>query len=384
MNTAQATPLPCPDREHSAVESFHTAEPPSPLYQIRFEDRVSSHCRMLAKTCEDIHAIDTRVAASVPVIADRWREKMRYSNSRLTSLGTVETHQAIFQLSATCAISLDSAYREWGSACMIMARTYEEAHQAHAVLAETFGIPPSKLKSSMPTFRILALEDRQIRAHKTPLANCPAFTPETMDLSYGEGFHQWAVHLQSTFETCPSSLTLLQGPPGTGKTTFLRWLIGEAQQEADFYFVPVTCIDLLSNPNLTDFWLKECAYSTRPKVLLVEDAETLLMKRGTANGHWVGNLLNITDGIMGDAMRFHIVCTMNCPFADIDPALLRRGRLAASWNFRPLDRENAEQLARLLGKDCPGGTSLTLSDLYSPPIRGELRRPSAIGFHPGE
>lgn len=352
--------------------------------QIRFEDRVGSHCNMFAKTSEDVHVIDTKVAQNVSVIAERWPEKLRFSNSRLTKLGELAREKAIFQISETCAASFDSSYRDWGSDCMIVARTPEEASDAHDLLAEVFGIAQSRMEESMPVFQILAVEDRQIRTHSMPLASRPSFSEETMDLSYGEGFHKWSVHLRSIFETSPSSLTLLQGPPGTGKTSFLRWLIGEVQDQADFYFVPVTCIDLLSNPNLTNFWLRECRYSNRPKVLLIEDAEMLLMKRGPDNAHWVGNLLNITDGIMGDAMRFHIVCTMNCPFSDIDPALLRPGRLAASWIFRPLGREAAEKLAHLIGIDCPSGTSLTLSDLYSAPIRGAVRHKPSIGFNPNE
>jgi hypothetical protein len=373
--------LPFATGHASPERSAHSSVATQPLYEIRFEDRVGGHCRMLTKTGEDVHVIDTRVASPVPEVVARWPEKVRYSNSRLSSSGSLVTNQAIVQFSPTCAISFDSAYREWGSECMVMARTREEASEAHAVLVKVFGAPPSRSDQRMPVFRILALEDQRVRAHRTTMARCPSLTKETMDLSYGDGFHQWAEHLISIFETSPSSLTLLQGPPGTGKTTFLRWLIGQAQEAADFYFVPVTCIDLLSNPNLTDFWLKECAFSNRPKVLLIEDAETLLMQRGHSNGHWVGNLLNITDGIMGDALRFHVVCTMNCPFTDIDPALLRRGRLAASWTFRPLGRENAEKLARLLGKNCPDGTSFTLADLHSPPVCGDLKNPGAIGFH---
>lgn len=338
---------------------------------------------MESKTAHAVHAIDTRVAATVPVIMDRWRDKLQYSDSHITSSGSVVADQAIFTFSPSCSISFDSSYRDWGSDCMIMARSLEEAHHAHAVLVNTFGTPQLAHNPELPVFHILALEHNQIRAHKTPLARSPDLTPETMDLSYGEGFNQWAQHLLSIFASHPSSLTLLQGPPGTGKTSFLRWLIGQGREKADFYFVPVTCIDLLSNPNLTDFWLKECAYSDRSKILLIEDAETLLMKRGSENGHWVGNLLNITDGIMGDAMRFHIVCTMNCSFSDIDPALLRRGRLAARWVLQPLDRKKAEKLAALLGKDCPKEESVTLSDIHSPPIQGEVTSSPSIGFHQG-
>ena len=382
MNTSQATVFfESPETDFEPSIFSEPSQPTKRLYEIHFEDYVGSHCKMFAKTSEAVHLIDTKVARNVAWIADRWPEKMRFSNSHLTPAGNFAPEQAIFQISETCAISVNSSFRDWGSDCMIVARTCEEAGRVHGLLAEAFGIPQSTLQPSMPVFRILALEDEQIRTHKTPLSSRPSFTEETMDLSYGAGFHKWSWHLRSIFETFPSSLTLLQGPPGTGKTSYLRWLIGEAQEEADFYFVPVTCIDLLSNPNLTNFWLRECKYSSRPKVLLIEDAEMLLMKRGPENGHWVGNLLNITDGIMGDAMRFHIVCTMNCPFSDIDPALRRPGRLAASWIFRPLARENAEKLSLIIGKDCPDGKSLTLSDIYSPPVHGEIESRPGIGFH---
>ncbi len=380
MNTLQTTAFFAP----SDTAPSTTQEPASekkPLFEVVFEDCVSGHLTMRAKTPETVHVIDTRLSTRVPEMAKIWSDKLMCSNSHLTSGQSISVEKAIFQISDTCAVSVDCGFREWGSACMIVARTLDEACDTHALLAEHFGIPDSHTPPEMPVFRILALEDHQIRTHKTPLSSRPTFTEETIDLSYGAGFHKWSQHLRSIFETFPSSLTLLQGPPGTGKTSFLRWLIGEAQEEADFYFVPVTCIDLLSNPNLTNFWLRECKYSSRPKVLLIEDAETLLMKRGPDNGHWVGNLLNITDGIMGDAMRFHIVCTMNCPFSDIDPALRRPGRLAASWIFRPLTRENAEKLSRSIGKECPDGKSVTLSDIYSPPVHGEIERKPGIGFH---
>jgi len=382
MNTSQTTfPVHLSGNDPIPENWPRPAEIQKPLYELLFEDRVGTHFKMWAKTSEPVHVIDTRLAAKVSDMAKKWPEKLTCSNSHLTSSRKISPEKAIFQISETCAVSVDSSYREWGSACMIVARTLDEANDAHAILAEHFGIPDTHTQPEMPVFRILALEDHQIRTHKTPMSSRPSLTEETMDLSYGEGFHEWSRHLRSIFETFPSSLTLLQGPPGTGKTSFLRWLIGEAQDEADFYFVPVTCIDLLSNPNLTNFWLRECKYSSRPKVLLIEDAEMLLMKRGPENGHWVGNLLNITDGIMGDAMRFHIVCTMNCPFSDIDPALRRPGRLAASWIFRPLARENAEKLSLIIGKDCPDGKSITLSDIYSPPVHGEIESRPGIGFH---
>jgi SpoVK/Ycf46/Vps4 family AAA+-type ATPase len=137
---------------------------------------------------------------------------------------------------------------------------------------------------------------------------------------------------------------------------------------------------LIADPGFTHFWLQACGYSKGPKVLLIEDAETLLMTRGPDNGHWVGNLLNLTDGIMGDNMRFQIICTINCPLDAIDPALLRPGRLAASWIFRRLDRERAQKLANIVGKQLPEGSSFALSDIYGALVQGEAHHRPEIGF----
>lgn len=383
MNASQAT-LPFDSEIHFLPKSTQQAwsEPVSPS-KARFEYRIAGHFKVQAETWKGFHSINAQINQSVEGMVSRWREKLHTSNSTTTTAGKTQLDEAYFEISPTCAVAADSSFRDWGSDCLIVAETLAEANRTHRELVQIFGARVESFLPDLPFFSILALEGQRIRAHKIQLVRQPSFSDELLILSYGEGFDAWAGQLRRTFQSQSSSLTLLQGPPGTGKTSFLRWLISRVHGEVDFYFVPVTCIDLLSNPNLTSFWLRECRYSTRPKVLLVEDAEMLLMRRGPENGHWVGNLLNITDGIMGDALRFHMVCTINCPLSDVDPALLRPGRLAASWNFRPLRRANAQKLSALLGKCCPPGDTITLSDLYCQPVSGESLGKPGIGFHAG-
>ncbi len=347
-----------------------------------FEDRVGGHLKMRARTTDDCHVIETSLATKVPEIAGKWREKLTSSNSFLSQEGKLVLGQAIFRVSKTCAVSMDSKYCEWGSHCLILAKTIAEAHETHAQMEVLFGLTKAKAPAGTPKFTVLALENRQIVPHRMSLESHPALTPEKMELSYGTGFYDWAQKLAPVFASQSSSLTLLQGPPGTGKTSFLRWLIANNQDEADFYFVPVTCVSLLSDQNLISFWLTECHLSTKPKVLIVEDAEMLLLKRGPDNGHLVGNLLNITDGIMGDALRFHLVCSINCPFTEIDPALLRPGRLAASWKFGPITHENACKLSSLIGKSPPQRKeSVTLAEIYGAHVQGTCESRSPIGFN---
>jgi len=312
---------------------------------------------------------------------EKWMEKMRVSNSYRDSEGSPVPGDAIFHLSETCAISMSSRYCDWGSHCMVMATTFEEAQTAQKTLEELFGRPPSLTPKGLPTFRILTVEQEEVSARTLRLKFHPVFSSGEMELSYGKQFPAWSQNLLSVFSEKNSSLSLLQGSPGTGKTTFLRWLIANAQEEADFYFVPATCIGLIANHNMTSFWIRECQHSTRPKVLIVEDAEQILMRRGPDNGHWVGNLLNITDGILSDVIRFHLVCTVNCPLSDLDPALLRPGRLSSHWVFGELSPDAAKELAVMKGMSAPSGTKpLTLADFYQAQPISNQSTAKSLGF----
>lgn len=76
-------------------------------------------------------------------------------------------------------------------------------------------------------------------------------------------------------------------------------------------------------------------------MVIIEDAETLLMQRASDNHDALSNLLNIADGFLGAFLNLQIICTINTPIDKIDPALLRPGRLLASYTFKRLSFEQA-------------------------------------------
>jgi ATP-dependent 26S proteasome regulatory subunit len=47
----------------------------------------------------------------------------------------------------------------------------------------------------------------------------------------------------------------------------------------------------------------------------------------------VSSLLNITDGLKGRMLRLHIICSGNAEMVDLDPAVLRPGRLMNHRRF---------------------------------------------------
>jgi ATP-dependent 26S proteasome regulatory subunit len=91
---------------------------------------------------------------------------------------------------------------------------------------------------------------------------------------------------------------------------------------------------LISNPNT---------------VLIIEDAENIIMDRRFSSGSSVSNLLNISDGLLADCLNVQLICTFNSPLTTVDNALLRKGRLIARYEFGKLNVQKAQRLSDHLG-----------------------------------
>mgnify|MGYP006892816854 FL=1 len=65
-------------------------------------------------------------------------------------------------------------------------------------------------------------------------------------------------------------------------------------------------------------------------------------------------------------MHQQIIATFNCDLASIDPALLRKGRLIANYEFNKLDIESAKTLSDKLGFGRDSVTEpMTLAEIYN-------------------
>jgi hypothetical protein len=85
------------------------------------------------------------------------------------------------------------------------------------------------------------------------------------------------------------------------------------------------------------------------KVVVLEDAERMLLGRDTTTRDDVAAVLNIADGLLGRMLRVHLICSINARFADLDPAIQRPGRLMNYRCFKPLPRDRAVALAKKQG-----------------------------------
>jgi hypothetical protein len=151
-------------------------------------------------------------------------------------------------------------------------------------------------------------------------------------------------------------IVLLHGLPGTGKTTYLRYLIGKIKKRV--LFLSPTVAGNLMNPDFIELLI-----DNPESVLIVEDAENIIMDRRHNSGSSVSNLLNISDGLLADFLNVQLICTFNSSLAMIDSALTRKGRLIATYEFGKLGVTKAQKLSKHFGFDTNIAKPMTIAEI---------------------
>jgi hypothetical protein len=169
-------------------------------------------------------------------------------------------------------------------------------------------------------------------------------------------------------------IILLHGLPGTGKTSYLRHLICGLNKRV--LFVSPSVAGSLMDPLFIDLLIDH-----PNSVLVIEDAEKIMMDRKIKNDSSVSNLLNLSDGLLSDCLNVQIICTFNSPLSLVDSALMRKGRLIAMYEFGKLELTKAQQLSKHLGFDTIITKPMTLAEIANQLDRDyEPDRTKAIGF----
>jgi hypothetical protein len=154
-------------------------------------------------------------------------------------------------------------------------------------------------------------------------------------------------------------IVLLHGLPGTGKTTYLSYLIGKLKKRV--LFLSPSVADDLMNPDFMDILI-----NNPNTIVVIEDAENIIRDRRYSSASSVSNLLNISDGLLSDFLNVQLICTFNNDITMVDSALMRKGRLIATYDFGKLSVEKAQQLSNHLGKKEIITRPMTIAEIANP------------------
>lgn len=176
---------------------------------------------------------------------------------------------------------------------------------------------------------------------------------------YNDDFLPLHKKVMDAFENSAKGIVILHGEPGTGKTSYLKYLSGEVEKK--LVYVPPDMCHLISNPNFIPFLL-----NNQNIILVIEDAESILGKREQGQSQSVSNILNITDGILSDILKVQVICTVNSQLLEIDPALLRKGRLIGQYKFGKLQESKTKALVqKTYGEGVkPAQKEMTLAEIF--------------------
>ena len=195
-----------------------------------------------------------------------------------------------------------------------------------------------------------------------------------LKLNYGEVASSKLQKIVDHLNKNKSGLVLFSGDPGTGKSTFIKYMTTKISRKV--IYLSSGAVDHLTSPDFMTFMMAH-----RNSILLVEDAEKALRSREKQDNEAVSNILNITDGILGDCLNVAVIATFNVSREEIDSALVRKGRLMVEHHFKALSVDDSNKILESVGSDRRTEKPMTLAEIYNSDDNfHEEKEISKVGF----
>ena len=169
------------------------------------------------------------------------------------------------------------------------------------------------------------------------------------------------------------NVLLLIGIPGTGKTTFIKNMLSRHKLDAVITYDEKLMSD---DQFFLDFILGD------RDILIIEDADTMIMDREKENNTLLAKILNVSDGLIKNISKKIVFSTNITDKERIDSALMRPGRCFDVMDFRALTFDESEKLASIMNvtKELNPNKEYTLAELLSQGNR-DTKKAFKFGFN---
>ncbi|MDB5197236.1 MAG: ATPase [Flaviaesturariibacter sp.] len=267
----------------------------------------------------------------------------------------VVSNGCLLELNGNCCYIMHSGTQDdFITACTELFRQFKERQRRQ----------PLEINLIVANSRGLELKALEIKKTKLDI-----------DLFYEDDFKEVDEVIQKRLNKKEDKgIVLLHGLPGTGKTTYLRYLIGKIKKRV--LFMSPGIATNITNPDFVDLLV-----NNPNTVIVIEDAENIIMDRRTSGSSAVSNLLNISDGLLSDFLNVQLICTFNSSLTLVDEALMRKGRLIAKYEFGKLGIEKAKRLSQHFGMGTTVTKSMTIAEIANPAEAGHTKpQVEIIGF----
>ena len=193
--------------------------------------------------------------------------------------------------------------------------------------------------------------------------------------NYNDDFKPVHEKISNLIRRDDSCIIILHGKPGTGKSTYIRDLI-DTNSDIKFYWIDSSMFDHIDSSEFIEF-ISTC----KNAVFILEDSEEILKSRDNNKNPAMQSLLSISDGMLGDSLKLKFICTFNTDLKNIDPAILRKGRMRIKYEFKDLKKDKVEKLFKKLGINTSQVKEMPLCDVYNfLEDNGNENKRTTIGF----
>jgi len=195
-----------------------------------------------------------------------------------------------------------------------------------------------------------------------------------IDKYYNDDFKSVFEDIKEFLNDSGSGLIMLSGKIGTGKTSLIRYLCSEFPHE--YIIVPNSIAARLGDPELISFITEH-----QNSVFILEDCEQLLQDRSSNMfNDAINTILNMSDGLLSDIVNVKLICTFNADVTTIDPALLRKGRCFARYEFGDLCEEKVKVLNDEFNLNLPEIKPMTLAEIFNSDSTDYTEKEQKMGF----